>query len=224
MVEEMHSGHRSRIDAKARRFGLEFMEEHEQLEKLLFSVIPRGNTNELAHALLNKFGSIYGVLTADVEQLKEVDGIGTRTAEFLHDMLPLLGIAERSMQSGRNKKIILDTDEKAGEYVKTLFYDKLVENLYMISLNSALQVIRFDKISEGTATAANVSVHKIAKLAILNEAYAVVLAHNHPGGRLEPSRNDLILTREVSDALRSLGIALMTHIIVACGEWSSIKF
>ncbi len=219
---QIHSGHRSRIDEKSRLMGLEFLEEHEQLEKLLFAVVPRGNTNGIAHALLDRFGSLYGVLTADVNQLKTVEGVGTRTAEFLHDLLPLLGIAERSMMSDKEKPI-LDTVDKMGEYAKSLFYGKVVENLYMISLNSAMRAIRFDKISEGTATAASVSLHTIAKRAILNEAYAVILTHNHPGGRLEPSVADLTLTREISEALSKLDIILADHIIVACGKWYSIK-
>ena len=73
---ELHSGHRGRLDEKSRIIGLEFLEEHEQLEKLLFAVIPRGDTNAIAHALLNRFGSVYGVLTAEVEHLREVQGVG----------------------------------------------------------------------------------------------------------------------------------------------------
>lgn len=221
-MEELHNGHRARIDAKARLMGLEFLEEHEQLEKLLFAVIPRGNTNEIAIRLINEFGSIYGVLCADVEQLRAVDGVGHRTAEFLHDLMPLFGIVERASMQSNSKRIILDTTEKIGEYAKQFFYGKLVENLYMISLNSGNELMRFDKISEGTATAASVSLHIIAKLAILNEASSVILMHNHPGGRLEPSMSDITMTRDVKEALASLGIPLVDHIIVACGKWISM--
>ncbi len=219
--KNIHDGHRGRIDSKSRLTGLEFLEEHEQLEKLLFAVIPRGNTNDIAHALINEFGSIYGVITANKEQLTTIEGVGIRTAEFLTDLPALLGITERSMQY-INKTPVLDTIDKMGEYAKTLFYGKLVENLYMISLNSSMRVIRFDKISEGTSTSASVSLHKIAKLAILNEAYAVVLTHNHPGGRIEPSISDLNLTRDVGEALSKLDVILAAHIIVACGDWRNI--
>lgn len=221
-ADGIHIGHRKRIDEKSKLMGLDLLEEHEQLEKLLFAVIPRGNTNEIAHNLLDEFGSLYGVLTADAERLQNVNGVGKRTAEFLGDMLPLLGIAERSMLSGREKPI-LDTAEKMGNYAKTLFYGKVVENLYMISLDSSMRVIRYDKISEGTATSTSVSLHKIAKLAILNEAYAVILAHNHPGGRCEPSISDISLTRDINDALASLDVVLADHIIVASGKWINLK-
>lgn len=220
MDENIHKGHRKRIDEKSALFGLEFMEEHEQLEKLLFAVIPRGNTNIIAHDLLDKFGTLYGVLTADVDRLQSVEGVGSRCAKFLHDLMPLLGIVERSIQS--EPRLILDTTEKVGAYTKTLFYGKVTESLYMISLNSALHPTRYDKISEGTATSTDVSLIRLAKQAVLNDAHAVVLAHNHPGGRLFPSEADLYMTHAARDALKSLNIALADHIIVACGKWYSI--
>ncbi len=220
---ELHSGHRSRLCAKANLMGLEFLEEHEQLEKLLFAVIPRGNTNGIAHALLDEFGSLYGVLTAERDRLLAIDGVGTKTAEFLHDLMPLLGIVERCMLKSDGVKAVLDTPEKIGEFAVTFFNGKVTENLYMLSLDSAMRLIRFDKISEGSSTSASVSVHNITKRALLNEAYAVVLCHNHPGGRCEPSRADIILTREVAQALQSIDIRLIDHIIVACGKYSGIN-
>ncbi len=222
MKGDIHGGHRKRIDKKARIMGLEFLEEHEQLEKLLFAVIPRGNTNELAIRLINEFGSIAGVLSADVEKLQSIEGVGHRTAEFLHDMMPLLGIVERCVQKGAGEKTILDSMDKRGEYAKSYFYGKLVENLYMVCLNSYMQIISVDKISEGTSTAASVSLQIVAKRAILNDAYAVMLMHNHPGGKLEPSMADITLTRDIKETLSVLGVRLVDHIIVACGKWISI--
>lgn len=220
--KDVHAGHRRRINDKSKLIGFEFLEEHEQLEKILFAVIPRGNTNETAHELIRTFGSLRGVLSADVESLENVDGVGKRTAEFLTDLLPLLGAVERSlMKSGG--RTILDSEEKIGEYAKTLFFNKSVENLYMICLNSACQVIRFDKISEGIHTSTEVSVHKIARIALLAEASSVVLTHNHPGGTLEPSFQDCMLTKEIANALDVIGIDLKAHIIVAGGRWNMIS-
>ncbi len=217
---EIHIGHRNRIDEKSRIMGLEFLNEHEQLEKILFAVIPRGNTNEIAHRLLERFGSVYGVLSADADNLKTVEGVGGRTAEFLHDLLPVLGIAERSMRN--QKSLVLNDMNDIGNYAKTLFYGKTVENLYLISLNSANQVIRFDKVSEGTYVASDVSVRKISRLALNAEASAVVLAHNHPGGRIEPSYADFQITDAVKSQLGVLGISLLAHLIVSCDEWKDI--
>ncbi len=223
LKDNIHQGHRKRIDEKSRIMGFEFLEEHEQLEKLLFSVIPRGNTNEIAHNLLTAFGSIKGVLMADVVSLQSVEGVGPRTAEFLHDLAPLLGIVERAIKSENNENI-LDSDEKMGEYVKTFFYGKSVESLYMFCISSANTIKRFEKVSEGNAYAADVSVSRVTKLATMADAMSVILVHNHPGGKLEPSYADCVLTREIDEALRVLGIQLRAHIIVADGRWKKIMY
>ena len=219
---QIHNGHRRRINEKCNLMGFEFLEEHEQLERILFAVIPRGNTNEIAHRLLDRFGSIYGVLSAEADNLEEVDGVGKRTAEFLSDLLPLLGVVERSMM--KDKSIAtLDTEDKIGEYAKTLFYDKSVENLYMVCLNSGNQVIRFDKISEGIHTSTDISVHKIVRTAVSAEACGVILGHNLPGGTIEPSFQVCVLTREIDAALNVIGVKLKAHIIVAGGRWNAIS-
>ncbi len=221
--ENIHQGHRKRIDEKSRIMGFEFLEEHEQLEKLLFSVIPRGNTNEIAHNLLTAFGSLKGVLMAVVVSLKSVEGVGPRTAEFLHDLAPLLGIVERAIKN-ENRENILDSDEKIGEYVKTFFYGKSVESLYLFCISSANTIKRFDKVSEGTAYASDVSVSRVAKLAVLADAVAVILVHNHPGGKMEPSYADCMITREIDEALKVLGIQLRAHFIVSDGKWKKIMY
>ncbi len=219
---QIHGGHRRRINEKCNLMGFEFLEEHEQLERILFAVIPRGNTNEIAHRLLDRFGSIYGVLSAEADNLEEIDGVGKRTAEYLSDLLPLLGVVERSIMKDKSI-VVLDAEDKIGEYAKTLFYDKSVENLYMVCLNSGNQVIRFDKISEGIHTSTDISVHKIVKTAVSAEASSVILAHNHPGGALEPSFQDCVLTREIDAALNVIGVKLKAHIIVAGGRWNAIS-
>ncbi len=104
MDGEKHTGHRQRMKEKSKNIGLAFMHEHEQLEIILYAVIPRGNTNEIAHELLRRFHSIYGVLSADVNELVKVDGIGVRAAEFLHSLPSILGIVKRS-------KIAYDSDD-----------------------------------------------------------------------------------------------------------------
>lgn len=217
----IHDDHRERIRTKSNILGYDYLEPHEQLEKLLFAVLPRGNTNEIAHNLLRTFGSIRDVLYADVKSLTEVDGVGSRVAEFLHDLPFLLGIVERNISTDENRTV-LDTPEAIGHFAKSLFRGHLVETLCAICLNSRKKLIRKYKISEGTAEQTSVSLHKIAKLAIMNEASYIILAHNHPGGRCEPSMADLKMTAQVKDALDALGIQLLTHVIVAGDKYKFI--
>ena len=224
MAAGEHAGHRARLDEKAGRMGFEFLEEHEQLEKILFVAVPQGNTNPMAHRLLEQCGSLYGVLTADVEELVKVPGVGRRTAQYLHDLFPLLGCVERCMlQEGKRRYPCLRTAEEMGAYAKTMFYGKLVECFYMISLNQNHQAFRFDKLSEGTLDETPVYVRETVKAAIRTTAKYVVIAHNHPGRTLIPSSADTSASRLLYAGLDTVGIELLDHIIVSHGEFISLR-
>ncbi len=212
------------MDEKSKLLGFDVLEEHEQLEKLLFSIIPQGDTNELAHRLLEYCGSLYGVLTADPEELIKIPGVGHRTAQFLHDLLPLLGCVERSMLRENGKRYpTLGTVEERGIFAKSLFYGKLTECCYLVSLNKKKQVYRFDKISDGNGEETPLYMKEIIKLALRTNADSVMLVHNHPSGRLVPSRADITVTQGLSRGLEAVDISLLDHIIVSCGEYLSLK-
>lgn len=225
MEREEHVGHRQRLDDKSNLIGFAFMEEHEQLEKILFAVIPRGNTNVIAHRLLEQCGSLYGVLTAEAEELTKVEGVGNRVAQFLHDLYAVLGCVERCMlRENQHKRYVdLSTTEAMGKYAKTLFYGKLTEAFYMVSLNKKLQAYRFDKISDGNTDETPVYIQEVAKLALRTNAYSVLIAHNHPSGNLNPSQADIETTHALRRALDAVGISLLDHIIVGGGEFISLK-
>lgn len=219
-----HSGHRKRLDEKAKLLGFDVLEEHEQLEKLLFGVIPQGNTNPVAHRLLDHCGSLYGVLSAVPEELEKIPGVGHRTAQFLHDLLPLLGCVERCMLRENEKQHpCLGTVEDRGSFAKSLFYGKLTECCYVVSLNKKKQAYRFDKISEGGAGETPIYVKEVVKLALRTNADSVMLVHNHPSGVLSPSRSDVEATQALSASLNIVGLSLLDHVIVACGEYISLK-
>ena len=224
MASHSHSGHRKRLDEKVNRFGFEFLEEHEQLEKILFVAIPQGDTNALAHRLLDKCGSLYGILTADIDELIKVEGVGHRTAHFLRDLFPILGCVERCMlQEKKSPHPILKTIEERGKYVKSIFYGKLIENFYMISLDKHFRAFRFDKVSSGNSIEVPVYISEVVKLALRNNASYVILAHNHPGGNLTASADDISITRNLNAGLRTVGIELLDHIIVSHGDFCSMK-
>ena len=224
MDKKEHDGHRKRLDEKSKRLGFEFLEEHEQLEKLLFVPIPRGNTNVIAHNLLERFGSLFGVLTADIEELCKVEGVGNRTAHYLHDLYAIKGCIERSeLAKGEKGGPVLDSYDKMGEFSKTLFYGKLHEVFYMISLNKKLQVYRIDMISRGSSDETPVYIQEVAREALLNRAANVIVAHNHPLGTLRPSQADIDTTIELAKAFNAIGITMLDHIIVGGGEFISLK-
>ena len=221
--EAKHDGHRQRMLQKAKDSGLEFLPEHEQLEILLFAVIPRGNTNGIAIDLIRRFGSIAGVITAQPGELTRSPGVGGRVAAFLNQLPDYLGIVQRSQMFGENKALVLETTEEMGNYAQTLFNHKETEAFYLISLSYSGRVIRFDKISEGDVDETAVYVRRIARCAIINEASDVILVHNHPSGKLVPSITDIQRTREIVENLRVLGVSVKDHIIVSGCAWMSMR-
>lgn len=216
----VHDGHRKRLDKKVMEKGFEMLEPHEQLEHLLFAVIPRGDTNAIAHRLLNRFVTIAGVINADVEQLMMVQGVGRRTALFLSSLPQLLGVVERSVTSDAPPK--LDSQEAIADFAKTYFYGKLIEEVYVLSLNSSFRLLAITKIAEGAQNETVVYPSKAVKQAILDNASAVIIAHNHPCGQIKASIDDVKLSARLYKAFAAVDIVFHDSIVVAGKKCYSI--
>ncbi len=215
-----HSGHRERFDKKVMNQGLENLEEHEQLEYILYAVIPRKNTNDLAHDLIDRFGSIAGVLNARPEELLEVEGVGPRCAKFISTLPDILGIVERNMRENPRKK--LDTFDKIKEFARSYFYGKLNEEVYIISLDSSYKLLGITQIADGIGDEAHVYSVKALRQAIRDNASTAIVVHNHPCGILSPSHSDFTLTAKLAIAFRAADMELYDSIIVSGGECFSM--
>jgi len=216
----IHAGHRKRIDEKVKQVGLHNMPAHEQLEYMLYQVIPLGNTNGIAHDLLQKFGSLGGIFYASEKELMLVNGIGSRSAKFIAQIPVISGIYQRATMG---EKIVLDTTDKIGEYVITLFNGKLTEEVYIISLTANNRLIRYDRIATGGTSNVPVYVRNIIDVVMSSKAYSAVLAHNHPSGELLPSPDDVEITKKVAAALSVMDVKLIDHIIAADKKYVSLR-
>ncbi len=208
----MHEGHRERMKARFLQEGLDHFEQHQVLELLLFFVIPRKDTNPLAHVLLDRYGSLSGVLEADPKDLVAVTGIGLNTALLL-SLIPPLTRAYNKDKWGDKPQI--NSSKKSGEYVKTLFAGRLYEAFYVICLDAQNRVNFPALVHEGTIDSAPVYPRLIVEAALRHQASTVILAHNHPGGSLQPSSADLDATRKICAACDTISVRVVDHIIVA---------
>lgn len=218
--KNLHENHRKRLDAKAERIGFDFLELHEQLEEILYVTIPRGDTNGIAHALLDKFGTLRGVLTAEVSELEKVKGVGRRTAVFLSQLNSIAGLIVRNQT---DEKVALDTSEKIGKFISSYYIGKEIETSYMFNLDSNRRVKSVIKISEGVSDETYIYPQTVAKNAVRYGANMVIISHNHPGGTMEPSPQDIEITKSVEYALASVGVSLLDSVIVADGECFSLR-
>jgi len=215
----MHEKHRQRVRERFKKESLDNFSDHNVLEFLLFHSIPRRDTNETAHRLMNAFGSLSGVLEAPIEELCKIDGIGENSA-ILINLIPQ--ICRRYLDDKHDVGEIIDSTEKAGGFFMHKYIGRKDEMVSMLCLDNKCRVQHWVVVSEGTVNAAEVSVRKVLEHALRQSATSVIVCHNHPSGLALPSGEDLVTTRKIEDALASVGINLMDHIIIADNDFISL--
>ena len=215
----IHEGHRQRLKNRFRAEGLDHFEEHQVLELLLYYVIPRKDTNPIAHELLARFGNLAQVLEAQPEELAKVPGMGDSAATFL-SLITSVGryyLVNRTMQ-----ETILPTIEKCGQYLLPYFYGRRNETVFLLCLDAKCTVLCCKEMGEGSVNSAGVPIRRIVETALGVNATSVILAHNHPSGLAIPSGEDVQTTQRVARALDAVEIGLVDHIVVADDDFVSL--
>ena len=209
---EAHQGHRQRLRQRFQRAGLDGFAPHETLELLLCYAIPRRDTKPLAHALLQRFGSLAAVLEATEDDLTAVPGIGDSAATLIRLLLPML----RLYQQGRQERPQQLKDHQARlAYCRALFLGERYEQLWLMALDHSGTVLLRSLISSGDEGGTAVYPRLIVAALLRCGASQALLCHNHPKGPAEPSRADIELTSALQPLLRPLDIRLVDHVIVA---------
>ena len=213
MAESIHAGHREKMRNRfIREKGFENFEDHQILELLLFYANTRGDTNPLAHELLDAFGSLKGVLEARPEQLMQVKGIGEQQAVLLSMVVPLTRVWHRCAMTVPDK---IGTSREAENYCLSILAGERTERFYVISLNAKCNVLGRRKISEGSLSEVSAYPRMVMETALNYNAHSVLLCHNHPGGTCAPSPEDISSTIQLQRLLNGVGILVLDHIIVA---------
>ena len=221
----IHDGHRQRLKDRFLREGLDGFTDVQVLELLLFYVVPRKDTNPIAHALVDRFGSLARVLDASVLKLTEVDGVTDNGATFLK----LVREIERRYALSQGEEIILNTIDDCCEYLSRFFRGKKNETVFLLSLDAKLKLLSCREVGEGSVNYASVPIRRCVEMALEDGATSVILAHNHPSGLAVPSNDDIATTRRLAMALSAVEIQLVDHIVVADDDYvsmvqSGIKF
>ena len=209
-MNQLHDGHRERLRKKFETDAL--LEDHEILELYLFQSIPRCNTNEIAHRLLQRFGSIRGVLHADISSLEEVEGVGHKTAVQLRVASALVS---RYLRSSVNTSGILNDVSELYLYLQSLFAGIAHERVYAVLFNASGRLVGVKQVANGISFLSDVAISSLIHDAVKQNAAALLLAHNHPDGLPFPSEQDRRTTFALRDALRGTGIRLVEHYVIA---------
>ena len=210
-----HAKHRERVRDLFVTNGFDGFPDHAILEMILFYSIPQKDTNELAHKLIDEFGSLRGVLDTPTEVLEKVKGIGHYTAVYLS---MISRIAKQYYFERTGIRLECSDTEAIKKYVRARFMGEADECLYVLSFGSDGFMKNFNKLTMGENDAVLMDKRSVLQTAINNNASFIVLAHNHPGGVAAPSTGDITATRDLIKLLNDLGIVLYDHIIASGDE------
>lgn len=220
MDKKLHEGHRKRIKTRYLEEGIDAFEDYQVLELLLFYCIPMKDTNELAHEMINEYGSLAGVFEANPKDISKRCGI-SENAAILVSLIPSL--SRKYLKGKWGDKPVLSSTIKAGEYAIALFAGRTYEAFYVICLDSQNRVNYACLLHEGSLNEVPVYPRLVVELVLRHQANSVILAHNHPGGSLNPSSDDIELTKKIKAALEPISVMVVDHIIAAGDRYMSFK-
>jgi DNA repair protein RadC len=204
-------GHRERLRGKFLKGGLERFSDGEVVEFLLTLGTPRGDLKVPAREALERFGSLSGVLSAPIEKLTDIKGIGPKNALYLKLVHQ---VGRRYLRDKMAGQAFFGSSRAVFDYLFHSMRDLKREVFKVLFLNRKNELIVDQDVFEGSLTGSAVYPREVLTIALEKRAAALVVVHNHPSGDPTPSAEDRKLTRELLWASKLLGVQLLDHIII----------
>ena len=223
MERPHYHDHRKRLRERFLKNGLAGFAEHEAVELLLTLAVPRRDVKQPAKALLARFGNLRGVLDAPRAELQGVAGVGEVAAIALHVIRAAATLYLQ--QASEDAPEVLTDPQLLSDFWRARIGALKHEVFAVAYLDSAGRLLRdgVETLQEGTIDRAAVYPRRVAEAALRREAAAIVLAHNHPNGRLQPSEHDKLITRAIVLAAQAIGLRVVDHLIVAAQDTFSFR-
>ena len=218
-MNNMHENHRQRMMDRCLRTGFASFADHEILEMLLYYSRPRGDTNETAHMLLERFGRIDTVFEATAEELMQIDGIGLHSAVL---MQLIRESARRYTKAAMQPRKRFTNIRDVAEFANACFVGATSEQLYLFLFNNGMEMLDFVLLTTGAINSAEIPTRLMMEKALFKKASCAVLAHNHPHGMAVPSDNDIQLTYHAAEVLGLINIPLLEHLVFAENRFTCI--
>ncbi len=209
----MHQGHRQRLRDRFMEDGLEHFEQHNILELLLFYSVPQRDTNEIAHRLLERFGTISNVLNAPVAELRSVKGVGPHSALLISSVRQ---ISELYRKDKSERREIVGLKSITADCVCRSAYQSETELLLVCADNTQRLLNRHVLVLPPTDIQ-NMDVRQMMKTVLGSNATSVMAAIGRPGGISKPTKEDRLLAEKMVRALSTVNVRLLDFIIV-CSE------
>ena len=220
MLKQTYQGHRKRVKEKfIASLGKE-LHDYELLEILLFAANSRSDTKPLAKKLIAKFGDISAVIDADINALRDVEDV-SESAITAIKIIP--EIINRVLKKSAKSKAVLNNWQAVLDYAYASLKNLNYEVFRVLFLDKKHQLIEDELLGIGENDHVAVSSKLIAKKALLLQASAIILVHNHPSGDLRPSACDIKTTNNVISALKGLEVKVLDHFIISGAGYFSFK-
>lgn len=219
-ASDVHAGHRERLKKRAQEVGLTALPPHEVIELLLFYAVPRQDVNELAHALIDRFETVTGVLSAGEEELMKVPGVGFRVAGTLAAFFRAAN-AYRLMPA--QARTVIRARGQAASYAKALFEGDMRPQTWLVLSNAGGEVLFTSRMLTGAMWLNDQSRLFIAERALRYDAHYVVLLARRGFRTNGVSHVDRKMISELSDYLDSIGVYVMDYLVVCPDRVVSLK-
>jgi len=214
-----HEGHRERLRQRFQRNGLAGFHDYEVIELLLTLARPRGDTKRAGKGAVCTFGSVRGVLDASPADLSAVAGMGDASVFVIKFARALAEYyyAERMQQN----TVSLGNSREVVDYLRVSMASLDRETFVVVYVDAQNRPMAVDELFEGTLTSSVVYPREVFKKALEHRAAAIILAHNHPSGCIEPSPEDRRITSDLVVAAGYMDVDVLDHIIIgANGHFS----
>lgn len=206
-----------RLAEKFAEVGFGGFSKDEVLEYILCRVTDNDKIEETVSLLMDKFGTLENVLNADPADLA-IAGLSPEEVTAITQHREL----QRYLSTHKPTKICLTNTEIAGEFCRERFGGDVVESFYVISLDAVRNVKACTLISRGIENKAEAYLISVLRAAMAHRATAILLCHNHPGGSLRPSNEDIALTQEIVNMCTRIDIPVIDHIICTKDRYLSM--
>ena len=200
--------------------GPEYVSDAGLLAILLRTGVKGKDAVALGRELLDQFGGLRGILGAGRNDLKRVRGLGTAKVA---QIAAAAEIAKRALQENIVGRTVIKGPEDVADYLSLSMADRKEEVFRVLYLNSAHMVLTIEDVCKGTVDQSAVYPREVIRGAFEIGASALIFVHNHPSGNLEPSEQDLLLTRKLVEACRAVDLKPLDHVIVSTAGYTSFK-
>ncbi|MBW6516603.1 MAG: DNA repair protein RadC [Candidatus Cloacimonetes bacterium] len=218
-MDDTKKKHKERLRIRYCQDGLAGFHNYEVLELILSYSLIQKDTKQIAKELINEFGSLIGVINAPVEKLIKIEGLGERTVVLLKLFRDTMTYA---LRENITKQICITSCHDVYNYLKHYYKGKQNEEFKVLYLNSRNYIITEETLFRGTVNEAKIYIRTLLQNVIKNGATAIIVVHNHPGGTLKASEEDIMITEKIKKVLTFIDVKVLDHIIVGDNDYISL--